>query len=43
MKKWGTEVYSVGFTNFAEVPRQMRIFLGGHESAHSLAALAAAR
>ena len=25
-KKWGTEVFSVGFTNFAEVPRQMRIF-----------------
>lgn len=29
MKHWGTEVFSVGFTNFAEVPRQMRIFLGG--------------
>ncbi len=27
MKRWGTEVFAVGFTNFAEVPRQMRIFL----------------
>jgi regulator of protease activity HflC (stomatin/prohibitin superfamily) len=27
MKDWGTEVFSVGFTDFAEVPRQMRIFL----------------
>jgi regulator of protease activity HflC (stomatin/prohibitin superfamily) len=24
--KWGTEVFFVGFVNFAEVPRQMRIF-----------------
>lgn len=30
MKRWGTEVFSVGFTNFAEVPRQMRIFLDSH-------------
>lgn len=28
-KKWGTEVYSLGFTNFAEVPAQVRIFSGG--------------
>ena len=27
MKKWGTEVFNVGFTDFAEVPQQMRIFL----------------
>lgn len=27
MQKWGTEVFSVGFTDFAEVPQQMRIFL----------------
>ena len=25
-KDWGTEVFSVGFTNFAEVPRQYRFF-----------------
>lgn len=25
-KHWGTEVFSVGFTNFAEVPRQYRFF-----------------
>lgn len=25
-KGWGTEVFSVGFTNFAEVPRQYRFF-----------------
>lgn len=28
-RNWGTEVFSVGFTNFAEVPRQMRVFLDG--------------
>jgi len=33
MKRWGTEVFSVGFTNFAEVPRQMRIFLDSHNGA----------
>ena len=37
MKRWGTEVFSVGFTNFAEVPRQMRIFLDSHRNVHSLA------
>src|SRR5665213_2020808 len=26
LKQWGTEVFSVGFTNFAEVPRQIRLF-----------------
>ena len=36
MKRWGTEVFSVGFTNFAEVPRQMRIFLDSHRNVHSL-------
>lgn len=36
MKSWGTEVFSVGFTNFAEVPRQLRIFLDSHRSVHSL-------
>lgn len=36
MKRWGTEVFSVGFTNFAEVPRQMRIFLDSHRGVHSL-------
>jgi regulator of protease activity HflC (stomatin/prohibitin superfamily) len=30
-KDWGTEVFSVGFTDFAEVPRQMRIFTDGHK------------
>lgn len=30
MKDWGSSVFSVGFTNFAEVPRQMRIFLDSH-------------
>ncbi len=30
MKRWGSEVFSVGFTNFVEVPRQMRIFLDSH-------------
>lgn len=30
LKRWGSEVFSVGFTNFAEVPRQMRIFLDQH-------------
>lgn len=25
-RDWGTEVFSVGFTNFAEVPRQYRFF-----------------
>ena len=39
MKRWGSEVFSVGFTNFAEVPRQMRIFLDSHRNVHSLAAL----
>jgi len=39
MKRWGTEVFSVGFTNFAEVPRQMRIFLDSHRNVHSLAAV----
>lgn len=29
-KNWGTEVFSVGFTNFAEVPTQMRIFTDAH-------------
>jgi regulator of protease activity HflC (stomatin/prohibitin superfamily) len=28
-KDWGTTVFSVGFTNFAEVPRQIRIFTDG--------------
>lgn len=40
MKHWGTEVFSVGFTNFAEVPRQMRIFLDSHRNVHSLASTA---
>jgi regulator of protease activity HflC (stomatin/prohibitin superfamily) len=26
MKNWGTEIFSVGFTNFAEVPSQFRVF-----------------
>jgi len=26
VKDWGTEIWSVGFTNFAEVPSQLRIF-----------------
>jgi regulator of protease activity HflC (stomatin/prohibitin superfamily) len=38
MKRWGTQVFSVGFTNFALVPRQMRIFLDSHRNVHSLAA-----
>jgi regulator of protease activity HflC (stomatin/prohibitin superfamily) len=29
MKRWGTEVYDVGFTDFAEVPRQLGLFLRG--------------
>lgn len=37
MKRWGTEVLDVGFTNFTPVPRQMRIFLDAHRNAHSLA------
>jgi regulator of protease activity HflC (stomatin/prohibitin superfamily) len=28
MKDWGTEVFSVGFTDFAEVPNQIRVFGG---------------
>lgn len=28
-KEWGTKVFSVGFTNFAEVPRQYRFFTDG--------------
>lgn len=31
-KDWGTEVFSVGFTDFAEVPRQMRIFTDGFKT-----------
>jgi regulator of protease activity HflC (stomatin/prohibitin superfamily) len=31
MKKWGTEVFAVGFTDFAEVPNQMRVFMDGHK------------
>jgi regulator of protease activity HflC (stomatin/prohibitin superfamily) len=27
MKAWGTEVFSVGFTDFAEVPQQIRVFM----------------
>src|SRR6187455_85038 len=32
MKAWGTEVFSVGFTDFAEVPQQIRVFMqdSGH-------------
>lgn len=30
-KSWGTEVFAVGFTNFAEVPRQMRLFIDGKQ------------
>lgn len=26
MKNWGTEIFSVGFTNFAQVPTQFRVF-----------------
>lgn len=33
MKQWGTEVFSVGFTNFAEVPQQMRVFMDGGKHA----------
>lgn len=40
MKRWGTEVFSIGFTNFAEVPRQMRIFLDSHRQVRSLASAA---
>jgi regulator of protease activity HflC (stomatin/prohibitin superfamily) len=29
---WGTEVYNVGFTNFAEVPQQIRVFTDGGAS-----------
>jgi regulator of protease activity HflC (stomatin/prohibitin superfamily) len=28
MKDWGTEVFYVGFTDFAEVPQQIRVFGG---------------
>jgi regulator of protease activity HflC (stomatin/prohibitin superfamily) len=31
MKGWGTEVFSVGFITFAEVPHQMRVFLDGDQ------------
>lgn len=34
MKRWGTEVFSVGFTDFAEVPQQIRVF--GAEDHHIL-------
>ena len=37
MKRWGTEVLDVGFTNFSPVPRQLRIFMDSHRNAHSLA------
>lgn len=30
MKGWGTEVFSVGFIDFAEVPQQIRVFLDGN-------------
>ena len=30
LTQWGTEVFSVGFTNFAEVPQQIRLFTDGH-------------
>lgn len=30
MKSWGTEVFAVGFTNFAEVPQQIRVFMDGN-------------
>jgi regulator of protease activity HflC (stomatin/prohibitin superfamily) len=29
-RDWGTEVFSVGFTNFAEVPQQIRLFTDGN-------------
>ncbi|HVM73413.1 MAG TPA: SPFH domain-containing protein [Candidatus Paceibacterota bacterium] len=32
LKDWGTEIFSVGFTNFAKVPLQVRIF--GDSSVH---------
>jgi len=36
MKRWGTEVFSVGFTNFAKVRAPLRIFLDAHRNVHSL-------
>lgn len=36
MKRWGTEVFSVGFTNFAKVRAPLRIFLDSHRNVHSL-------
>jgi regulator of protease activity HflC (stomatin/prohibitin superfamily) len=32
-KDWGTEVFSVGFTDFAEVPYQIRLFTESHVKA----------
>lgn len=31
MKDWGTEVFSVGFTNFVEQPRAFRLLTDGHK------------
>lgn len=38
-KEYGTEVFSVGFTNFAEVPRQIRLFTDGGIIGHKPAQL----
>lgn len=35
MKRWGTEVYEVGFTDFAEVPNQIRHFIDNNTHAIS--------
>ncbi len=35
-KDWGTEVFSVGFADFAEVPQQIRLFTNGPSALHHL-------
>ena len=35
MKRWGTEIIDIGFTDFVPVPRMLRIFLDASNSAKS--------
>lgn len=34
LRGWGTAVFSVGFTNFAEIPTQLRVFTDGNSTKH---------